>query len=132
MLEKGKLNTAIDLFSESLEIHKDTLGTDHMKTLACYYRLAWVCHRLGELQKAKQLLSDILEVYLRKEPIPKAEIARTKFKLSKILEDSGVPKSEWCPIRSQGQEYLVEISKSEKPDLESESEYDECIVYFLR
>lgn len=41
------------LMSESLELHIRIMGERHMKTLACYYRLGWLCRRIGELQRGK-------------------------------------------------------------------------------
>ncbi|KAK0732132.1 hypothetical protein B0H67DRAFT_474708, partial [Lasiosphaeris hirsuta] len=51
--EQGDLYQAWELLSESMQLHRDTLGETHMKTLACYYRAAWVWHRMGQLQPAE-------------------------------------------------------------------------------
>lgn len=52
-IKQNDLESAVNLLSESLDLHRDTLGETHMKTLACYYRLAWICHRMGELQRSE-------------------------------------------------------------------------------
>ncbi|KAF4430287.1 pfs domain-containing [Fusarium acutatum] len=51
--DQNDLKTAMVLISESLDRHKDTMGESHMKTLACCYRLGWLCLRMGELNQAE-------------------------------------------------------------------------------
>lgn len=51
--DQNDLEEAVELLSEALKLHLDTMGDKHMKTLACYYRLAWVCQRLRAFQRAE-------------------------------------------------------------------------------
>ncbi|KAK3377123.1 P-loop containing nucleoside triphosphate hydrolase protein [Lasiosphaeria ovina] len=130
--DQNDLETAIKLLSESLSLHLNTMGDKHMKTLACYYRLAWVCRRLGEFERAEQILRLILKTYNSLSPRPQPEIARTKFKLSQVLEDLGVPQSQYDPLRQEASELLAGILEREITEQDGEEEYDSCIAYFLR
>ena len=53
--EKGDLEGALQLMSESLEFHLATLGKQHLKTLACYYRLGWLCRLLGDNHRSESV-----------------------------------------------------------------------------
>ncbi|KAL6825598.1 hypothetical protein J3E69DRAFT_355584 [Trichoderma sp. SZMC 28015] len=44
---------AMRLMSEGLELHICTMGERHIKTLACYYRLGWLCQRVRQYSRAR-------------------------------------------------------------------------------
>ncbi|KAK4201350.1 hypothetical protein QBC40DRAFT_324492 [Triangularia verruculosa] len=125
---------ALKLLVESLKLHIDTMGDKHMKTLSCYYRLAWVYHKLGNFEPAQQILQALLKTYNSFDPMPTPDLARTKFKLSQVLQDQGSPPSHWKKLRREAQSHLAEISRETPEDGSSEDEktYDRCIVYFRR
>lgn len=51
--KQSDITKANELLLKSLKLHTDTMGDRHMKTLACYYQLASVCQRMGEIGKAE-------------------------------------------------------------------------------
>lgn len=51
--DQGDLKDALNLMSESLDRHVQTMGKGHLKTLACQYRLGWLCMRMGEFHRAE-------------------------------------------------------------------------------
>jgi hypothetical protein len=55
--DQNDLESATNFMSESLELHIVTMGERHKKTLACLYRLGWLCLRIGEYRRARSVFS---------------------------------------------------------------------------
>lgn len=160
--EKNNLELSVQLLSQGLSLHLDTLGDKHPKTLACYYQLARVCQMMGECKRAeyvshlfnclhptvtyyedianyhnypplnRKILRLILATYTALSPQPKPELARTNFKLSQVLEQQGAPEDEWAAYRREARQSLAQILKGDLPEEDCEGDYDNRIAYFLR
>ena len=64
--------------------------------------------------------------------IPKAEIARTKFKLAQVLKDKGVSKGKHVKLEAEARGWLLEVTGQNVEGSFGEADYDRPIAYFLR
>jgi len=53
LIDQQQPTSAIQILQESLELHRQTMGEGHRKTLSCTYRVAWLCHKLGEFRRSE-------------------------------------------------------------------------------
>ena len=63
---------------------------------------------------------------------PKPEIGRTKFKLSQILQDRGVPQEQWSIMRQGADQILRDLSNETVAGTTCEADFDSRIAYFCR
>ncbi|KAI0456505.1 P-loop containing nucleoside triphosphate hydrolase protein [Xylaria acuta] len=107
--DQNDFEKAMQLISESLELHIQTMGQCHRKTLVCYYRLGWLCHQIGENYRAEQLLTICLDAYSASANLHKAELARTKFQLSKVMKKNGASEEEYLALDRESRLMLSEV-----------------------
>ncbi|KAJ2985968.1 hypothetical protein NUW58_g1594 [Xylaria curta] len=135
--DQNDFETAMQLMSESLELHIRTIGQCHRKTLMCYYRLGRLCHRIGENDRAEQLLSICLDAYSLPGSPPKAELARTKFQLAKVMKEKGASEEKYLKLDYESRLMLSEVLKNKGVvDIQSSEfvdvDFDDEVDYYLR
>ncbi|KAM4060526.1 tetratricopeptide repeat domain-containing protein [Hirsutella rhossiliensis] len=135
--DQNDLENATKLMSESLALHIYTMGERHMKTLVCYYRLGWLCQRIGEHHRAEQLLTICHDIYSTLPRPPKPELARTKFQLSTVLKKIGAPKECYLTLDRESRQLLSEIvlckgGRHVDKEVLNEADFDNQVDYYYR
>lgn len=51
-IDRGELESALILYTESMELNESILGSIHLKTAASYHKVAWLLWKRGELTRA--------------------------------------------------------------------------------
>jgi len=63
----------------------------------------------------------------------RAEVARTKYKLSHVLKDTGtVTETSWKALKTEAQTLRTELTSKQPDEEDNESSYDELVAYFYR
>ena len=51
-IDQGRLDEAFIYCTKSMASVEEILGKTHLKTAACYYKVAWLFHKQGDLRRA--------------------------------------------------------------------------------
>ncbi|KAF4119669.1 TPR protein [Geosmithia morbida] len=138
--DQGDLNSSLDLLSESLKLYIATLGGRHLKTLSCCYRFGWLWKLLRQFDLAEKHLQDCIDLYtsmMEGENPPRAELARSMYQLSRVLEEKNGFDSRCAELREDSCKLLEEVlskqgNKSSARVEFTEADFDDAILYFYR
>ncbi|KAJ5160567.1 uncharacterized protein N7482_007571 [Penicillium canariense] len=85
---EAKLAEAMDIHVKVLKLWTITLGARHHKTADAMYKVGWHFHRRQEYPKAMKMLETALDIYTCQSHLFQNEIARTKYKMGCLKQDT--------------------------------------------
>ncbi len=83
-IEQGEYDRALEALERSREIDENAVGRDHPSVAQALSSIATIHARTGELERARPLFEEALEIYARFEVQP-VTIAFTRFELARVL-----------------------------------------------
>ncbi|KAI1362814.1 hypothetical protein F5Y08DRAFT_354917 [Xylaria arbuscula] len=126
---EAKFSEAMELHGKVLHLWTITLGARHHKTADATHKVGWHLHRINEYDKALIMFRRALDIYSEQPNLYKNEIARTKYKMGCVFQDSGdqpaglrliqdaehlrqeiIPPEDWEPARGEKDfDYIVQF-----------------------
>ncbi|KAB8269436.1 hypothetical protein BDV30DRAFT_242362 [Aspergillus minisclerotigenes] len=132
-IDKGDIENALGLHTQSMILTQEILGFTHLKTAACFHEVACLLQKTGESNRAINLLELALDVYEKRSIDVRSEKARTKYKLAQILRlSSSLPSSRWQELESDAYRHYEEITGAPPSRTLLEADFDDLVAYFYR
>ncbi|KAF2489451.1 hypothetical protein BU16DRAFT_598496 [Lophium mytilinum] len=126
-IDRGRLEEALVLHTESMDLHEKILGPLHLKTAASYHKMAWLLWKQED-----DILKLALSVYDKRPEDMTAERARSKWLLSQLLKDSAPENEEWRQELDAARDLRKRIQGETQLSEDSQESYDLLVTYFYR
>ncbi|XXG95595.1 hypothetical protein Hte_001863 [Hypoxylon texense] len=128
----GNVDDALADYTASMELCRESIGEKHLKTLPCYYKVALLLQRKREFQRAKDLLTIILQVCDGRFENVDGVIARAKYKLAQVLKDSGASAEEWRQLQDEAKALRYKLSGVAYAEADTEMSYNDLLPWFYK
>ncbi|RVD81168.1 uncharacterized protein DFL_009043 [Arthrobotrys flagrans] len=131
-IDQKKMGEALTSWTKAMQSMEEILGTSHLKTASCYYKVGWLVHKQKEYNRAIDLINLALDTYNKKTPTTvRGEIARAKRMLARVQEDAGLVEAAKQNKR-EAEELKFSITGKVIGEEETEQDYDNLVAYFYR
>ncbi|KAI0436327.1 hypothetical protein F4803DRAFT_542680 [Xylaria telfairii] len=131
--DQGHFEESETWHQRALSQYQSTLGNNHHKTADLCHRVAKHCLRRGEVDNARTLLDQALQIYRVREAVYQPELARTTFLKAKLELQCG-HEPEAKKLFEHARDMREKLSSvPPKPDASlRELDFDEAVTFFSR
>ncbi|KAJ5528253.1 hypothetical protein N7513_012412 [Penicillium frequentans] len=129
---EDKLAEAMSTHVKVLSLWTKTLGQRHHKTSDAMYKVGWHLHRRQEYVQAMEMFEKALNIYESQPHLYKSEIARTKYKIGCLKQDTK-HHSEGAALIREAERIRQQIVPAEDWEpAKGEEDFDNIVQFWTR